>query len=149
MKKVRDTKLGAWLKEKAPKIFDVVADALPDSGLLGVVKNLVDKDAGLTAENKLEFQKLEQQERIALEQNITDRWVADVQSQSWLAQNVRPTIVAVLTSFLIVFIFLDTFAIEYEIRDVWVRLYETILVTTIGGYFVVRTVDKSKKSWRR
>ena len=149
MEKVRDTKLGAWLKEKAPKIFDVVADALPDSGLLGVVKNLVDKDAGLTAENKLEFQKLEQQERIALEKNITDRWVADVQSQSWLARNVRPSIVAVLTSFLIVFIFLDTFAVEYEIRDVWVRLYETILVTTIGGYFVVRTVDKKGKSWLR
>ena len=144
MKKVRDTKLGAWLKEKAPLIFDVVADALPDSGLLGVVKNLVDKDAGLTTENKLEFKKLEQQERIALEKNITDRWVADVQSQSWMSRNVRPAIVAFLTSFLIVFVLLDTLSIQYEIRDVWVRLYETILVTTIGGYFVVRTVDKRK-----
>jgi hypothetical protein len=149
MQKIRDTKLGAWLKEKAPRVFEAVADALPDSGILGVVKNLVNKEGGLTSEQKLEFEKLEQQERISLENNITKRWEADVQSQSWLARNVRPTIVAVLTSFLIVFILLDTFAVEYEIRDVWVRLYETILVTTIGGYFVVRTVDKKGKSWLR
>lgn len=145
MEKVRDTKLGAWLKEKAPVIFDVVADALPDAGLLGVVKNLVDKDAGLTPENKLEFQKLEQQERTSLENNITSRWVTDVQSQSWLARNVRPSIVLGLTSFLIIFILLDSFAVNYEIRESWIRLYETILVTTIGGYFVVRSVDKRKK----
>jgi|TARA_B100001094_G_C18041079_1_gene725026 hypothetical protein len=145
MKKVRDTKLGAWLKEKAPVVFNVVADALPDAGLLGVVKNLVDKDESLTPENKLEFQKLEQQERISLENNITDRWVADVQSQSWLARNVRPAIVLSLTSFLIIFILLDSFSINYMIREPWIRLYETILVTTVGGYFVVRSVDKRKK----
>lgn len=145
MKKVRDTKLGAWLKEKAPVVFSVVADALPDAGLLGVVKNLVDKDESLTPENKLEFQKLEQQERISLENNITDRWVADVQSQSWLARNVRPAIVLSLTSFLIIFILLDSFSINYMIREPWIRLYETILVTTVGGYFVVRSVDKRKK----
>jgi|TARA_R110000765_G_scaffold184796_1_gene290522 hypothetical protein len=145
MEKVRDTKLGAWLKEKAPVIFDVVANALPDAGLLGVVKNLVDKDPGLTPESKLEFQKLEQQERISLENNITSRWVADVQSQSWLARNVRPAIVLSLTSFLIIFILLDSFAVNYEIREPWIRLYETILVTTVGGYFVVRSVDKRKK----
>ena len=145
MEKVRDTKLGAWLKEKAPVIFDVVANALPDAGLLGVVKNLVDKDPGLTPESKLEFQKLEQQERISLENNITSRWVADVQSQSWLARNVRPAIVLTLTSFLIIFILLDSLAVNYEIREPWIRLYETILVTTVGGYFVVRSVDKRNK----
>ena len=145
MEKVRDTKLGAWLKEKAPVIFEVVANALPDAGLLGVVKNLVDKDPGLTPESKLEFQKLEQQERISLENNITSRWVADVQSQSWLARNVRPAIVLSLTSFLIIFILLDSLAVNYEIREPWIRLYETILVTTVGGYFVVRSVDKRKK----
>ena len=71
MDKLRDTKLGSWLKEKAPKIFETVADALPDAGLLGVVKNLVNADSNLSHEQKLEFERLEQQERIALEENIT------------------------------------------------------------------------------
>jgi len=73
MDKLRDTKLGSWLKEKAPKIFDTVADALPDAGLLGVIKNLVNADSNLSHEQKLEFERLEQQERIALEENITKR----------------------------------------------------------------------------
>ena len=38
-KKIKDTKLGAWLKSKAPKVLDVMGDALPDKGALGIVKN--------------------------------------------------------------------------------------------------------------
>lgn len=149
MKKVRDTKLGSWLKDKAPQVFDLVADALPDAGILGVVKNLIEKDSGLTPEQKLEFTKLEQAERVSLENNITERWTADVSSKSWLARNIRPAIVATLVLFLLVFILMDTLAVGYEVRDVWVSMYETILVTAIGGYFVVRTIDKNQLPWQR
>ena len=40
MKKIKETKLGSWLASKAPQVLDVVGDLLPDSGGLGVVKNL-------------------------------------------------------------------------------------------------------------
>ena len=40
-KKIKDTKLGQWLSEKAPEVLGVVGDLLPDSGGLGVVKNLL------------------------------------------------------------------------------------------------------------
>jgi hypothetical protein len=43
MKKLKDTKLGQWLKDKAPQVLDVVGDILPDKGVLGMVKNLIDK----------------------------------------------------------------------------------------------------------
>jgi hypothetical protein len=49
-KKFKDTKLGQWLSEKAPKVLDVVGDLLPDQGALGVVKNLIDTDPDLTPE---------------------------------------------------------------------------------------------------
>lgn len=149
MEKVRDTKLGSWLKEKAPKIFDLVGDALPDAGVLGVVKNLIDADSGLTPEQKLEFEKLEQEERVSLENNITQRWTADVSSKSWLARNIRPAIVATLVVFLIVFIAMDTLSVGYEVRDIWVKMYETVLITAIGGYFVVRSIDKNQLPWQR
>jgi hypothetical protein len=149
MNKMRDTKVGSWLKDKAPGIFNTVADALPNAGLLGVVKNLVNSDSSLTPEDRLEFEKLEQQERIAMEQNVTDRWQADVASKSWLARNIRPAILALLIVFFFIFILLDTLAVEYTIRDIWVRMYETILITTIGGYFVVRSVDKNQLPWQR
>ena len=65
MEHIRDTKLGSWLKEKAPHVLDVVGDVLPDAGVLGVVKNIIEKEPSLTPEQKLEFQKLEQEERVS------------------------------------------------------------------------------------
>lgn len=53
-KRFKDTKVGGWLSDKAPKILDVVGDALPDSGVLGIVKNLIDKDESLSPEEKKE-----------------------------------------------------------------------------------------------
>ena len=52
MKKLKDSKLGKLLKDKAPKILDVVGDLLPDKGVMGVVKNLIDVEPELTRDRK-------------------------------------------------------------------------------------------------
>jgi len=52
MKKIKDSKLGKLLKNKAPKILEIAGDLLPDKGVLGVVKNLIDKDEQLSSEDK-------------------------------------------------------------------------------------------------
>ena len=39
--KIKDSKLGKFLKEKAPNVLNIVGDILPDSGALGIVKNLI------------------------------------------------------------------------------------------------------------
>ena len=51
-KTLRDTKLGNWISDKAPDVLDIVGDLLPDSGALGVVKNLLDKEPDLTPEER-------------------------------------------------------------------------------------------------
>ena len=56
MKQLKDTKIGQLLKEKAPQIFDVAKNLLPDAGLLGVVKNLVTQ-SNLSPEEKSELHK--------------------------------------------------------------------------------------------
>jgi hypothetical protein len=48
-KKLKDTKVGGWLREKSPKILGIVGDLLPESGILGVIKNLVDSDHNISA----------------------------------------------------------------------------------------------------
>ena len=53
-KKLKDTKVGQWLKDKAPKVLDIVGDLLPDQGALGVIKNLIDSDPNLTSEERAE-----------------------------------------------------------------------------------------------
>jgi len=51
-KKFKDTKVGQFLKTKAPKILDKIGDLLPDSGVLGIVKGLIDKSPELSAADK-------------------------------------------------------------------------------------------------
>ena len=69
-KKFKDTKVGKFLKEKAPKILDTVGDVLPDKGVLGIVKNLIstsdemsDEDKQLAFEQMKELYALEVQDR--------------------------------------------------------------------------------------
>lgn len=53
-KKFKDTKLGKFLGKTAPHILDIAGDLLPDAGVLGVVKNLVEKDEKISPEDKKE-----------------------------------------------------------------------------------------------
>ena len=50
MKKLKDTKIGALLRDKAPDVLSIVGDLLPDAGVIGVVKNVIDKVAPNDAE---------------------------------------------------------------------------------------------------
>ena len=145
-RRLRDTKVGAWLTTKAPAILDAVGDVLPDSGVLGVVKNLVDNEPHLTTEDRLELERLVAYERAAVEAELTKRWEADTNSESWLSKNTRPLIVLSLVGVLFVFIVLDSLDIAFEVRDSWVTLYEVLIVTAVGGYFTLRSVfDKRPK----
>jgi hypothetical protein len=51
-KKFRETKVGKFLTQKAPKILNTVGDVLPDRGVLGIVKNLIDLSDELSPEDK-------------------------------------------------------------------------------------------------
>ena len=145
-KKLRDTKVGQWLRTTAPKVLDVVGDALPDSGMLGVVKNLVDVDPDVTHEQRMELENLIVSERMAMESELTKRWQSDNTSDSWLAKHTRPIIVLSLVAALFVFIVLDSLDIAFDVRDAWVTLYEILIVTAVGGYFTLRSVyDKRNK----
>jgi hypothetical protein len=53
-KPFKETGLGKFLLGAGSTIIDVVGDALPDKGLLGVVKNLIDKDPDLNEDQKTE-----------------------------------------------------------------------------------------------
>ena len=51
-KKFKDTKVGIFIKDKAPEILETVGDLLPDAGVLGVVKNLINISDKFTPEEK-------------------------------------------------------------------------------------------------
>ena len=51
-KKFKDTKVGKIVGKIAPNILGVAGDLLPDAGVLGIVKNLIDKDDKISPEDK-------------------------------------------------------------------------------------------------
>ena len=148
-KKFRDTKVGQFLADKAPNILNTVGDVLPDKGVLGIVKNLISNDSKLSFEEKMQLQQMLAEQEAELERNISDRWQYDMSSKSWLAQNVRPLTLLSLLGFLYIAIILDGLEIAFSVREIWIRLYETVLLTAIGGYFIVRSVDKNKLPWQK
>jgi hypothetical protein len=55
-KPFKETGLGKFLLGAGSTIIDTIGDVLPDKGILGVVKDLIDKDPDLTEEQKNEAQ---------------------------------------------------------------------------------------------
>ena len=51
-KKFKNTKLGKFLATAAPNILDIAGNLLPDAGVLGIVKNLIEKDEAISPEDK-------------------------------------------------------------------------------------------------
>ena len=140
--RIKETRIGQWLKSKAPHILETVGDLLPDRGALGVLKRIVDKDDKIQQEDRQELLALIGEIQ-AIEEEITARWASDAASTSWLARNVRPLIVLVLVAALLLFITLDSLALDFTVRDAWVSLYEVLTLTAVGGYFTLRSlVDK-------
>ena len=145
-KKIKDTALGAWLSTKVPALADKVGDLLPDSGVLGMVKNLVDKDPGVSTEDKLEFEKLKQQQEVEAQKQVTERWKADMGSDVKLAKMIRPlTLICLMTMFMLTMVADSMENWPFNVKDSYVDLLQVLMLTAFGAYFAGRTVEKVKK----
>ena len=95
----------------------------------------------------IEKAQIEQKELEALlaaqanqENNVSERWKADMASDSWLSKNVRPgTLVYLLTAYLI-FALLDGYG--YKISEAYVSLLGQWGMLVMTAYFGGRTVEK-------
>ena len=141
-KKIKDTKLGAWLASKAPNVLGVVGDLLPDSGALGVVKNLIDKDDSVDSE---EAQRVIDAE-VRFQENVTERWKADMGSDVKLAKLIRPlTLIALMTMFMLTMTADSIDGLPFTVKDSYVDLLQILMMTAFGAYFAGRTIEKAKK----
>jgi hypothetical protein len=140
--KIKDTKLGEWLKEKAPNVLNTVGDFLPDQGALGIVKNLLDKEPGVDpAEAKAKIEA-----EIEFQKNVTERWKADMSSDIKLAKLIRPVMLIVLiTVFVLTMVFDSLDNQPFNVKESYVSLLEILMLTVFGAYFAGRTVEKTKR----
>jgi len=72
--------------------------------------------------------------------NITDRWQADMASDSWLSKNIRPlSLIAIFAGY---FLFAMMSAFNYNANESYVTLLGNWGMLIMGAYFGGRTVEK-------
>ena len=125
------------------KIFSAGASQLVDS-VGGIIDDLVTTDDERLAA-KAKLKKIVLDHEAKMEQNITDRWTADMNSDSWLSKNVRPMVLIFLIVCTMILIFIDAGAISFEVEEKWTDLLQLVLITVIGAYFGGRSVEKFNK----
>lgn len=124
------------------KIFSSSAKDLVNS-----VGNAIDKIHTSAEEKELvkaEIQKQIQKHENKIQQEVSKRWAADMQSDNWLAKSVRPISLLFLLFVLTVFTLVDFTFIDLEIKDSYIDLWQMLSITAFGAYFGGRSYEKIK-----
>ena len=161
-KPFKETGLGQFLN-KAEKHLGTIVDVASNvakgdiSGAIDAIKGDLQEKGKTDAramelyyelENKkldfaLEIERIE----VTFEQEITKRWEADANSGNKLVLMTRPLIVLYSVFFTTVVAVIDSIpGINLVIADKWIDILEMLLITSIGGYFAARSLDKYTKS---
>ena len=122
--------------------------------LLGIGGKLIDKlipDPEAKAKAQLDLAQLAQSGELAQmandtklfeaeQTNVSDRWKADMGSDSWLSKNIRPmTLVYILSAYLALAI-MD--GLGFHIAESYVTLLGQWGMLVMGAYFGGRTLEK-------
>ena len=89
---------------------------------------------------KLELARVELEEFRIGEENVTARWTADMNSDSWLSKNIRPLGMAwvlLMTTVLLIMAWCD---VDTPLQVI--TMFGGLATTITGGYYVLRTVEK-------
>ena len=131
-KKFKDTKVGKFLSANGSSIVETLGNALPDKGLLAIVKNLINKQPMPIKDKEIALRLLDQD--IAEMQEVTKRWVSD-SSGNWLTKSVRPlTLIFFSVSYVI------GWYLEYSLENI-----TGLLSLIVGAYFGGRSYEKTRK----
>ena len=111
----------------------------------GVIDRLTTTDEERLAA-KYKIQELLEKADQDAQSQVTDRWKMDMQSDSFLSKNIRPLVMVYLTAVFTILAFADGNIGGFKINTAYIPVFQTLLMTTYGAYFVGRTWEKNKKS---
>lgn len=127
---------------------------LPLTALLDIGGKLIDKlipDPEAKAKAQSELLKMQQEGELAKmandtklfetdQNNITDRWKADMASDSWLSKNIRPLSLIAIFGAYVVFATMSAFG--YAVNESYVELLGQWGIIIFGAYFTSRGAEK-------
>ena len=110
-------------------------------------------DLTTTKEEKLEAQRLIteilQKADTEAQEQVSARWAADMASDSNLSKNIRPLVLIYLTVIFTACAFFDGNIGQFKIAEEYIPIFQTLLVTVYGAYFVGRSWEKTKQIIKR
>jgi len=116
-------------------------------GVIKEIGNVIDK-LTTTEEERLEvkkqIQKILEDADTKAQLEVSKRWEADMKSDSFLSKNIRPMILIYLTVIFTSLAFFDGNIGEFGLAKEYIPIFQTLLVTVYGAYFVGRTCEKAK-----
>lgn len=145
-KRLRDTKVGQWLKTNAPELLEGVGELVPDAGILNAVAGVIRGKEDIPAESRLEFEKMCADERMAMEESVTRRWEADTKTSYWLPNNIRPLTAAALVVAIVGFAGTDAALEGFSMPEKWTDLLTTVSMIVLTAYFGGRSMEKIKRA---
>ena len=123
--------------------------SLLSGGLIKDVGNVIDKltttdEERLAAKQKIQelLEKADQDAQV----QITERWKLDMESDSFLSKNIRPLVLIYLTVIFTALAFFDGNIGGFQVDKAYIPIFQSLLITVYGAYFVGRTWEKAKKS---
>ena len=143
-KKNGTSRVGDFLRSiNFSKALDVVAK-LTSGDVSGAIKELSDNSNELTQEQRevaLELVKLD----MKAQEDVTNRWKYDMESDNWLSKNVRPMALIFLTIATVLIAISDSMSWNFNVDNSWIDLLKTLLITVYTAYFAGRSFEKYRK----
>ena len=118
-------------------------------GVIKSIGNAIDKIATSDEERliiKKEIQEILEEADNNAQKEVSARWAADMNSDSFLSKNIRPMVLIFLTVVFTALAFTDGNIGSFKIAAAYVPIFQTLLVTVYGAYFVGRSWEKTKNS---
>ena len=94
---------------------------------------------------KNELQKIVNEAEKNASNQVTDRWKSDNLSDNKLSKNIRPLSLIFVTVVFVIISFMDGNLGEFKLNESYIPVYQTLLLSIYGAYFVGRTITKIKK----
>ena len=128
--------------------MDILTKIFGGSDLVKEVGKIADdlitsKEEKIILKQQIEAKILEHESN--MQNQISERWKADMNSDSWLSKNIRRLTLAFLLFALTIFTLIDFSFLGLEIQEAWIDLWQMLAITAFGAYFGGRSWEKIKR----
>ena len=136
-KPFKQTRIGKFLLNKAPSLAGDILSVAGDITGVEILKNIgskIKRSEELTPIDKEQAMQLLDMDIKEMEE-VSKRWLADMNSDSWMSKNVRPMTLIYLLVIFTVLVIGDSIDNGFHVEEAWKKIIESLLITVFIAYF--------------